>query len=160
MRREKILILSAGSVAIVLYAAFIVRNLSYAMGGPDTGSYFNEARTIAAGRMTRPVALVRVLRLDDSWLGFFMPLGFAPSRGASMHPIYPAGLPFHLAAAGLIGGWERAPFFVAPAAAVGCLILVFGIARNVGLSRLASMAAATVVAGLPPVLWLPVPPAR
>ncbi|HEV8657608.1 MAG TPA: hypothetical protein VGS96_03175 [Thermoanaerobaculia bacterium] len=159
MHRREHVIVFAGAVALVLYAAFLIHNLSYAIGGPDTGSYFNEARTIAAGHMTRPVALVRTLRLDDSWLGFFMPLGFAPSPGASMHPIYPAGLPIHLAAAAFIGGWERAPFFVAPLAAVGCLVLIVAVARSLGLSLVLSMAAATVLAGLPPFLWHAVQPA-
>jgi hypothetical protein len=152
-------IVIGGATALVIYAGFLFRNLSYAVGGPDTGGYFNEAKMITQGRMTRPVVLVRELGLDDSWLGYFMPLGFAPSPHASMHPIYPAGLPFHLAVAAMIGGWRHAPFYVAPLAAVGCALFMFAVGRKFGLSRLSSMAGAFALVTLPPFLWHAVQPA-
>ncbi|HYS55943.1 MAG TPA: hypothetical protein VER58_19455 [Thermoanaerobaculia bacterium] len=119
----------------------------------------NEARLIAFGKTTRPVTLVRLFGLDDSWLGFFMPLGFAPSPHGSMHPTYPAGLPMHLALAGIIGGWARAPFLIAPFAAVGCVFLVCFLSRRLGLPRSASSIAAAAMATLPPFLWHAVQPA-
>src|SRR5205823_1865805 len=132
----------AGVVALVAYTTFLVSNLSYAAGGPDTSGYMNEAKMIAAGHMTLPVDLVRTLKLDDSWLRDFMPLGFAPSPGARMHPTYPPGLSVHLAMLGLIGGWQRAPFFLGPFAAAGALAFLFAIARKLELPLLLSAAAA------------------
>lgn len=158
MKSERWIVI-AGATALVFYAGFLFRNLSYAVGGPDTGGYFNEAKMITEGRMTRPVVLVRELGLDDSWLGFFMPLGFAPSPHASMHPTYPAGLPFHLALAASVGGWRHAPFYVAPLAAIGCALLMFAVSRKLGLSSLSSMAAAAALVTLPPFLWHAVQPA-
>lgn len=119
----------------------------------------NEARLIAAGKMTLPVDLVRQLHLDDSWLGFFMPLGFAPSKQASMHPMYPAGLPFHLALFGKAGGWKHAPYYVTPLAAIGCALFMFAIGRTLELSPFASIAGAASLCLLPPFLWHAVQPA-
>ena len=148
-----------GAAVLVFYAGFLFRNLSFSVGGPDTGGYFNEAKMITEGRVTRPVTLVRELGLDDSWLGYFMPLGFAPSPHASMHPTYPAGLPFHLALAASIGGWRNAPYYVAPLAAIGCAVLMFAVGRKFGLSSLSSIAAAFAFVTLPPFLWHAVQPA-
>ena len=152
-------IMIGGATALVFYAGFLFRNLSFAVGGPDTGGYFNEAKMITEGRVTRPVTLVRELGLDDSWLGYFMPLGFAPSPRASMHPTYPAGLPFHLALAASVAGWRNAPYYVAPLAAIGCALLMFGVSRRFGLSPLSSIAGTFALVTLPPFLWHAVQPA-
>jgi len=152
VRFERLLLIVA-AIALAWYGRWLYRNLSYAAGGPDSGGYMNQAQLIASGHVTEPVPLVRELGLDDSWLGYFMPLGFAPSPHASMHPLYPPGLPMHLAAAGSIGGWKRAPFLVAPLAALGCVILVIAVARLLGVPLLLSFAGAFAVAALPPFLW-------
>ena len=149
----------AGVAALVAYTTFLVFNSSFSMGGPDTSGYMNEAKMIAAGHMTLPVDLVRTLKLDDSWLGDFMPLGFAPSPGARMHPTYPPGLPVHLAMVGGIGGWQRAPFFLIPVAAAGALAFLFAIARKLELPLLLSAAAPAILGFLPPFLWHAVQPA-
>ncbi|HSP16870.1 MAG TPA: hypothetical protein VLV78_19140 [Thermoanaerobaculia bacterium] len=159
MERWNRVVLIAGVLAIASYAVFLRRNLSFAAGGPDSGGYMNEARLIAAGRMTRPVELVRVFGLDDSWLGYFMPLGFAPSKGAAMHATYPPGLPMHLALAARIGGWKHAPFYIAPLAAIGCLILMVAVATRLGVPPLLSFAGAAILGALPPFLWHAVQPA-
>lgn len=153
------LLLALPAVALVCYAVFLFRNLSYAAGGPDTAGYLNEARLIASGRVTRPVRLLRELGLDDSWLPHFTPLGFAPSRHAQLVPTYPAGTAMHIALAGRVGGWERAPFFIGPLAAIGAAAFLFAIARRLGLSLFASMAAAASLAFMPPLLWHVVQPA-
>ncbi len=159
VNRTDRIVLIAGALAIIAYGTFLFRNLSFAAGGPDTGGYMNEARLIAAGRMTTPVGLVRTLGLDDSWLGYFMPLGFAPSKGASMHPTYPPGLPVHIALAALIGGWKHAPFYVAPLAAIGCLIMMVAVARKLGVPLVLSFGGAAIIAAGPAFLWHAVQPA-
>ncbi len=157
-RGERFLLI-AGALAIAAYGTFLFRNLSFAAGGPDTGGYMNEARLIASGRVTTPVGLVRTFGLDDSWLGYFMPLGFGPSKGAAMHPTYPPGLPIHLAVAALIGGWKHAPFYVAPLAAVGCLIMIVAVGRKLGIPLVLSLGGAAIVAAGPAFLWHAVQPA-
>jgi len=49
----------------------------------------------------------------------------------------------------LVFGWTTAPFFISPIAALLCLELVYLIARQLALSRLASVAATTMVALCP-----------
>ena len=158
VRKERVLVIVA-AIAVLVYARYVYTHQSYACGGPDSGGYMNEAKLIASGHITEPVELVRVLGLDDSWLGYFMPLGFAPSKGGSMHPLYPPGLPMHLAAAGRIGGWKKAPYLVAPIAAVGCVILMIVVATRLGVPLILSFAGAFAVGMLPPFLWHAVQPA-
>ena len=146
-------------LALAGYGAFLILHLSFAAGGPDTSGYMNEARMIATEHLTRPVELIRTLRLDDSWLRIFMPLGFAPSPHGTMHPTYPPGLPVHIALAGIIGGWARAPFIVVPLAAVASLAMMFALARRLDLSLPLACAAPIVLAFLPPLLWHAVQPA-
>jgi hypothetical protein len=159
MDRWNRIVLIAGAIAIAAFAVYLRRNLSFAAGGPDSGGYMNEARMIAEGRMTRPAELVRLFGLDDSWLGNFMPLGFAPSKGAAMHATYPPGLPFHLALAARIGGWKHAPFYIAPLAAIGCVILMVALGKRLGIPLLLSFAGAAILAALPVFLWHAVQPA-
>ena len=159
MLTAKRLRIFAGLLTLVVYATFLLRNLSYSVGGPDTSGYMNEAKMIAAGHMTLPVDLVHTLKLDDSWLYAFMPYGFAPSPGGRMHPTYPPGLPMHLAVAGLIGGWRHAPFFLMPLAATGVLALLFAIARKLELPFSLSVAAPAILGFFAPFLWHAVQPA-
>jgi hypothetical protein len=147
------------AIALTAYSVFLFWNLPYSLGGPDTSGYMNEARMIAHGRTTLNIDLVRTMRLDDSWLEFFTPSGFAPSPGGRMHPTYPPGLPVHLAIAGLLGGWQRAPFLINPLAAVGSLALLFLIARTLGLTLPFAAAAPITLAFVPALLWHAVQPA-
>ena len=114
---------------------------------------------IASGQRTVPIDLVRVMKLDDSWLGTFTPLGFAPADRGRMHPTYPPGLPMHLALAGIVGGWRHAPFLLIPIFAVASLALTFAIGRRLDLPVLLAAVAPVAIAFLPPFLLHAVQPA-
>src|SRR6185295_4699384 len=62
------------------------------------------------------------------------------------------------AAAGAIGGWERGPFVVAPLAAMVCLVLIYAIARDLGLARLHAVAGAGWLAAFPPFVLIAIQP--
>jgi len=66
-----------------------------------------------------------------------------------MAPLYPPGLPLHLAPAGMLGGWSFAPFLIVPLLAVASLVLLFLVARELGLSRGLSSAGAVLFAACP-----------
>jgi hypothetical protein len=68
-----------------------------------------------------------------------------------MAPLYPPGLPLHLAAAGVLAEWNRAPFLVSPLAAMAVLVLLYLAAREIGLSRALSASGACLL-GVCPIL--------
>ncbi|MCA1581911.1 MAG: glycosyltransferase family 39 protein [Acidobacteria bacterium] len=142
----------AGAALFLLagYAALLISHASRAVGGSDSSGYYNEARGIATGRIVEPVEPLARLRLplDDS--RYFIPLGYSggPVPG-TMAPSYPVGLPIHLAASASIFGWASGPFFVSPLAAVVSLVLIYLVGRELGLSRAAGLACASMFACVP-----------
>lgn len=114
-----------------MFAAFILAlamvlftNRSETIFGADASGYANLARMIGGGETTRPVPL-RCAGCEPAW---FIPLGFVPARPDAMASYYPIGLPLHLLLAARIGGWERAPFFVSPLAALLLVVITYRLA--------------------------------
>jgi Dolichyl-phosphate-mannose-protein mannosyltransferase len=138
--------LLAGAIG---YFVLLLSNLCAWAAGPDPSGYLNEARMIAAGELSRPIEPMQRFRLDDSFGRVFTPFGFTPAPGGRMVPLYTPGTPVHLALAGTIGGWKLAPFLVAPVAAMGCLVVIVALARQLGVSHGLSFAAALLLAGIP-----------
>jgi len=130
-------------VAAAIFAVVLFRCAVRGVGGSDQAGYANTARDVAAGRIILPVAGLAELGLDARWAPVFTPLAHEPGpRAGTMVPYYPPGFPLHLAAAAAIGGWNAAPFFVSPIAALLCIGLTYLLGRELGLSRgLASCAA-------------------
>jgi 4-amino-4-deoxy-L-arabinose transferase-like glycosyltransferase len=131
------------------YASLIVRNISFAAGGPDESGYMNEARLLRSGRVRIPIEPLRTLHIDRSYADVFNPLGFVPGPHETIVPSYPAGYPIHLLVAAVVGGWERAPFLVSPLAAFGSILLMFAVTRALGLSQPYAIAAAMMLAVFP-----------
>jgi hypothetical protein len=141
-------------LALASSGAFLVRHAAPGVGGADSSGYANTARRLAAGTLVeRPRTLER-LGLSDDLAPLFIPLGFVagPTPG-TMAPLYPVGFPAHVAVAAALAGWERGPFWISPAAAVLCLLLLYGLARELSLSRVASAAGAAMLAAWPTFLF-------
>jgi 4-amino-4-deoxy-L-arabinose transferase-like glycosyltransferase len=136
-------------VIAAIYATLIVRNISFAAGGPDESGYMNEARLLRSGRLHLPIEPLRTLHVDRSYSDLFNPLGFVPEPPGTITPSYPAGYPIHLLIAAMIGGWSRAPFFVAPLMAFGTIVLMYAVARKLGLAPAYAVGAAAILALVP-----------
>ncbi len=150
-------------VAVAAYALLLLTHLSYAAGGSDTSGYMNLARLLASGQTRCVIEPIRMFGLTPTTtlISVFTPLGFTwgiPGTG-TMAPGYPPGLPLHLAAAASVGGWERAPYFVSPIAALLCAVMMFHVGREFGLSRILSTAGAATLALLPQLVWHALQPA-
>ncbi|MEO6487584.1 MAG: hypothetical protein ABIO78_06570, partial [Thermoanaerobaculia bacterium] len=132
--------------ALALYAAYLISRASFAAGGPDSSGYLNAARLFESGRTRVVITPLRHLGIDSSFAGAFVPLGFALGpRSGTMVPTYPPGLPIHFVAAAKVGGWTRGPFVVSPLAAAGCMMMMFAVGRQFGLSHaLATVGAVTL----------------
>src|SRR6266498_607495 len=118
------------------YGGFLLRYTSFSVGGSDSSGYLNTARRLASATLvSRPRTLER-FALPDELLQIFIPLGFVEGpRPGTMAPYYPSGFPAHMAAAALLLGWERGPFLVSPLAALGSVLLLYLLAREVSLPR-------------------------
>ncbi|HEV7919998.1 MAG TPA: hypothetical protein VGR02_04315 [Thermoanaerobaculia bacterium] len=137
--------------ALPLAAYFLVlaRHAALAVGGSDSSGYMNEARIFASGRMKAEVEPLRVMKLPSSFTHCFTPLGFLTVPRGRMVPSYPPGLPLHFALAARMGGWSRAPFYLVPLLATLALLLMYGVSRELGLSRIWSVVAAAILGSIP-----------
>jgi hypothetical protein len=137
-----------GAALLAGYGAFLARHAAFAVGGSDSSGYANTARRMKAGTLVeRPRSLDR-LGLPDDMAQICIPLGFltGPKPG-TMAPEYPSGFPAHLLAAAMLAGWEVGPYLVSPLAAVLCVLLLYLLGRDLGLtSRWAGAAAAAFAA--------------
>jgi len=140
-----------GLALLTGYALVLFHHTSFAAGGADSSGYLNAARLIASGRASEPIRGLQRLGLPPSDAPLFTPLGYGPGpRPGTMSPSYPPGLPLHMAAAAFLGGWSRAPFLVSPLAGLACLLLIFFLGRELGLTRGLAFAA-SVLLGFTPV---------
>jgi hypothetical protein len=138
------------AAALLIYLALLVRYTCFAAGGSDSSGYLNAARLLTAGKLKVRVTPLDTLHLDDRWRAVFVPLGFARTPDPkTMAPLYPLGYPMHLAPFGALAGWKHAPYYVTPLMAVLCLVLTYGIARDLGLPDAHALAAATLLAVAP-----------
>jgi hypothetical protein len=145
-----------GLAAVLLlgYAFLLCDKAVTCAGGSDSSGYLNAARLLARGKLSDSVEPLARFKLSQDFARVFIPLGFSPGiEPGTMVPSYPLGLPLHMAAAGLVGGWARAPFWVSPLAAALCLVLVYGIGRELGMSRPFAAAAAACLAVFPTFVW-------
>ena len=138
--------------ALAAYAVLLVAANSWIAGGSDSSGYLNEARLLARGKVSEDIGALALLGLPagDSEPGIFIPLGYrAGPLPGTMVPTYPPGLPLHMAILGAIGGWNVAAFLAGPIGAVASLLLLFGVAREIGLSRGLATAGAVILAVSP-----------
>ncbi|HKA35611.1 MAG TPA: phospholipid carrier-dependent glycosyltransferase [Thermoanaerobaculia bacterium] len=142
-----IFLAAAGFLA---YARMLFWHASFVVGGSDSSGYANIAKLMTMGRVVADVEGLEQLDLPDIFRRVFIPLGFVGGPAPrTMAPYYPPGFPLHIAFAAMTGGWNYAPFLVSPLAALLCLLLLYLVAREMGLSRLFSAAGAAVLALFP-----------
>jgi hypothetical protein len=110
----------------VMYAAVLLTHRVVTAGGSDSSGYLNQARLWSEGRLIIPIPRT----LEYAW----MPLGFVHGpRPQTMVPSYPPGVPLFMAAMRFFGG-DGAPFFLAPLAAIASVLLLYRLARDLGLT--------------------------
>jgi len=141
------------------YFVLLLHNTCFFPGGPDTSGYMNEAKLLSQGRMRAPLPQLESFGFGDEDIYLFLPWGFAWGGHGTMIPTYPAGLPLHVVVAAWLGGWDRAPFLIAPLAAIGCLFLCYGVGRELGLYPVWALIPPLILAPFPIFIHLAVQPA-
>jgi hypothetical protein len=138
------------AIIVMACALVVVRHGSGVSSGADGSGYYNLARLLARGRSTwefRPVAGVTMGAYNPS---IFTPLGFsAGKRPGELVPVYEPGLPLHLALAAPFVGWDNACVLVNVLAGIATLLLIYYLARRLGLPPWWGVAAVVLFALLP-----------
>lgn len=136
----------AGILAAALFAGG-VRYGAFVAGGSDASGYLNQARLWRAGSLTAGTPLANEVALLEGQQAF-TPLGFRPARaGSAAVPTYPPGLPWMLAAVGIVGA-ER---YVVPAAAGALVWLTCLLGRHMGGAAAGLLGAAAIATS--PIVW-------
>ena len=158
MRRPRFSELGVAALFLA-YALVLFHHTVFAVGGSDSSGYMNMARLLSQGSATTRIRGLDRLGLGPEFAETFIPLGFSPGpRPATMSGSYPPGLPLHMALAGVVGGWRRAPFFVSPVAALACLGLIFLLGRELGLSPAPALAGSALLGFAPVFVFQAVQP--
>lgn len=143
LNRARLAATAAAWLAFAGYAAVLVRNASHAVGGSDSSGYVNAARLLARGRVATPILPPDLLRIPASFDHMFIPLAFVPGpEPRTMTPFYSVGFPLHVAGLSAVIGWEHGPYLASPLLALGCVLLLFLVARELGLRKTYALACA------------------
>jgi hypothetical protein len=138
---------AAVALVVAVYAVVLARSTCFGVGGADSAGYFCGSKIIAGGRFWVPIEPLDRLHLTDKWSHVFLPLAMdeAPPP-KTMGPHYPLGFPAHIVAAAKLFGWSRAPYLVAPFAALLTLFITYLLARELELSPKWSVAVVAMLA--------------
>ena len=148
MRNLKVVL--AAATTVVTCSAVIAHFVGNSAGGADTSGYLNSARQLAQGRLSEPVRTIPGIAASAYPPDTFVPLGMRTGREpGSIVPTYPVGLPLHLAAASFFVGLDHAATVVNTVAWIGAVVLVYRLARLMGLARRWSMVAVVSFAVFP-----------
>ena len=141
--------LSAAAILLVAAGlAFLAPRISPYAGGADSSGYLNSARLLGRAKAMVTPRLLPGHGAREFGDMVFQPLGFhLEGDGRQMVPTYPIGLPLHLLVAARIAGWHNAAVAVNLLAFTACGILMWMIARHLGLPRVGA-------AGAVVLLWL------
>ncbi|MEY2878863.1 MAG: hypothetical protein RLZZ15_1243 [Verrucomicrobiota bacterium] len=150
----------AGILALAAYAAMIACYFSTAAGGSDSSGYFNSARLFAAGEFQTTLRVPAELgRAGEETPLRFLPLGFWPVLGTTkISPTYPTGLPLHYALASKALGWTTGAIVVGTLTALAALVLLYAVARELGLGWQLAAAGAAILGFCPQFLFSAVQP--
>ncbi|MFN2384894.1 MAG: glycosyltransferase family 39 protein [Thermoanaerobaculia bacterium] len=147
LSRARLAAVAAAWLAFAGYAAILFRNASQAVGGSDSSGYVNAARLLASGRVSTPILPPDLLGIPPAFDHVFIPLAFVPGpEPRTMTPFYPVGFPLHVAAVSRAIGWEKGPYLASPLLALGSVLLLFLVARELGLRSGYALAGAALLA--------------
>lgn len=137
--------------ALAAYALFLAAHTTVVAGGSDSSGYLNSARLLAAGQLQTDLRVPPEFgRPSEIIRAHFSPAGFNLFPGnPHLAPVYPTGLPLHLALAGRALGWRAGPFLVQLLAATMAVALCYLTARELGLGFPLAASGAAMLAAFP-----------
>jgi hypothetical protein len=151
--------IAAAALAFSWYGWFLFTNVVDVAGGSDSSGYANAARMMGQGRLVERVSMLRELNLPDEWAVAFSPLGFwsGPEPGTII-PTYPLGFPAQMAILAEVIGEHAGFFLLVPLMALGSVVAMYFLARELGIEPEWSVAAAAMLAAFPTFVFLAIQP--
>lgn len=147
--QNRLFVVLAGT-AVVVSGALIGCFVGNSAGGADTSGYLNSARLLRQGRVSEPLRTIPGIAPAAYPPYAFVPLGMRAGREpGTIVPSYPVGLPLHLTAASFLFGLDRAATVVNTLAWIGAIVLLYHLARLMGLARRWAVAAVVSFAVFP-----------
>jgi hypothetical protein len=141
---------AAVALLVVGYSITLFSHASRSVGGSDSSGYLNAARALARGEPVERVEPLARFGFPQESAHLFIPLGYVPGvRPGTMATFYPVGLPLQILAAAALFGWRVGPFLVSPFFATASVLFLYLLARNLGVTRLGSLACAAMLACSP-----------
>jgi hypothetical protein len=133
------------------YAAFLAVNTTVIAGGSDSSGYLNSARLLAAGKLHADMRVPPEFGVPaGASRRHFSPAGFNLfGSNPQLAPVYPTGLPLHLALGARLLGWSAGPYLMQLLASVGAVWLCYRVARELGVGYALAGAGAAVLAVFP-----------
>ncbi len=127
------------ALLMAVFALLLIFKMDAVAGGADSSGYLNHAKQIAKGHIFEPMRIVGDLRpsTDPELTSYlYVPLGYRPAGGPEeMAATYPVGLPLLLAAIAAIVGWNATAGITIALHAMAGVLILYALARNLGLSR-------------------------
>lgn len=146
-------------LGVMAYGALLIEHLAPGIGSSESAGHANAARAIIAGRIVEPIEGLDSLELPDRFAPALIPNSHeAGPRPLTMVPRQSPGFALHVALGSLIAGWDAGPSVVSPIAALASLLLMFLLARELGLSRPFAFVGAAILASCPVFLFEAVQP--
>ncbi len=137
-------------VALLASTALLLRFAGNTAGGADSSGYLASARLLARGRLSEPVRTIQGIDPSHYPREIFAPLGMRPGRlPGTLVPTYPVGLPLHIAIASFVVGEAHAPSAVNALAWIALAVLLYRLARSLGLPRSWSAVCVSALAVFP-----------
>ncbi|HMV87785.1 MAG TPA: YfhO family protein, partial [Blastocatellia bacterium] len=139
-------------IAALLYGALLAHYSTRAVGGSDSSGYARLARALLQGdwknTLSPRIAETGLFGLSEDQGQMFVPLAYAwMPEVKRMGPIYPVGFPLHIALLATVTGLKNATYLINPILAVLCLLLLYALAREMGLSPWWALAGVLILAG-------------
>lgn len=146
------------ALSILIYFLMLLKNTSFVCGGADSYGYVTQAILLKNLHLSKDVPILKETGLENKYIKCFIPLGYCPSaNGTESVPTYPQGTSLLMAFFMILFGMNGA-FIASPIIAIVCLVVIFYLAREFGLSEGMSILASFLIAITPTYLFVSIQP--
>ncbi len=153
--RSRHLLASGGLVvALVLYGILLASRMGAYAGSSDASGYLNNARLLREGHLHVPQRAIEGMAPAEAPGFAYIPLGFTPVDHGLMVPTYPIGLSLLIVGVSAVTGWDAAPHVTMWLHAMLGVVLMYALARALGLSRAAAALGALLLGASPLYLFM------
>lgn len=139
-----------GVAGLIAYGSVMIWRAGYVVNSSDTYGYGSLAKWFSQLKVTEPVKELAEFNLSQEYIDIFIPLAhFRGREPGTMSNVVSIGLPLQVVAMAYIFGWDIGPFLIGPLSATLCVLLIYLLGLEFGLSRKLSAAGGVILGILP-----------